>query len=103
VPGRTALCLAGEDLAPDPLAERLAGADLAVGLFEVLEFRDGGGPELARLSDAAAAAAIPLVVLSSRLDVSARELRVLGVEAAYALDPADSAVVLERLARTWSW
>jgi glycerate kinase len=102
-PERAALRLAAPAAEPDPLADRLAAADLALGLIDALEFHDGGGPELARLAAAAASAAVPLVALTPCLAISTRELRTVGVEAAYAVDAAAPATVLDRIAQTWSW
>jgi hypothetical protein len=102
IPGRRLGSEAVGEAAADPLSDRLTGADLVIGLFDAVEFRDGGGPALARLARAAATVQAPLVVLTPRLEISKRELRVLGVEAAYAIDLADPAG-LGRIALTWSW
>jgi hypothetical protein len=76
--------------------------DLMVGLIDALEFRDGGGPWLGQVAARAGQALAPLIVLAQRVAVSERELRGLGVEAAYAVDPAVPAS-WARVARTWSW
>ncbi|MDR1079258.1 MAG: hypothetical protein LBL55_11525 [Propionibacteriaceae bacterium] len=89
------------DPPPDPVRSE-ADPDLMVGLIDALEFRDGGGPWLSQVAARAAQSVAPLIVLAQRVAVSERELRGLGVEAAYAVDLARPAGWAQ-VARTWSW
>jgi glycerate kinase len=113
----------GDDLMLAPLADDAAllrlvqlarAADLILtgeGSFDY-KSRTAKGPRAA--AEAAATAIRPCVVLAGRVMLGAREMRVMGVESAYAVvdvvgeeralaEPAESlAALAERVARTWS-
>ncbi|MCC2593443.1 glycerate kinase [Tessaracoccus sp. OS52] len=101
------LCLAGYDA-----ARVMGAADVVVTATAQLDFHAVGGPVVKRLSELAALALRPLVVIAGRTFVSARELRLAGVEAAYAVlpgagdeepTPADLAATAAKVASTWRW
>lgn len=102
--------LALESLGP-PAARRL---DLVVTGCSVLDFATRGGGVIADLARVAAEALCPCIALAGEVLIGGRELRTLGVESAYAVrsDPGPSAdgigaeelaVLVERVARSWTW
>lgn len=102
-----AMCLDGHDV-----AGLIGRADVAVTGTAQLDFHAVGGPVVAALSTLAADALRPVVVIAGRTYVSARELRLAGIEAAYPVRPGfddvepDAAELLEtarRVASTWRW
>ncbi|TIC80920.1 glycerate kinase [Nocardioides sp. GY 10127] len=96
------------------LAARAAEADLVLTGEGAFDFSSRAGKVPAGVAEVAAAALRPCVALAGRVDVGAREMRALGVEAAYAMvdvvgeersfaDPAGALSDLaERVARSWS-
>ncbi len=101
------------------LGEQLARADLALTGCRSYDFAHRGGGVLAEVARQAAAALLPCVVLAGEVLIGAREMRTMGVEAAYAIaepGPPDRAVsptadptadtlraLATRVARQWSW
>lgn len=96
------------------LAERAAAHDLVVTGEGTYDFSSRAGKVVFGVAEVAAAAARPCIVLAGRVDVGAREMRAMGVEAAYGVtdrisaeasfaDPARHlADLAQRVARTWS-
>ncbi len=80
----------------------LAAADLVVVVTATLDFGGAGIEESRAASAWAQQALLPCIALASRVQISSRELRTLGVESAYELgvEPAGEA---SRVARTWNW
>ncbi len=102
----------GTVLAELGFAALAAHADLVVTGEEALDFAAGSGRVSAGVAAVAATAARPCIALADRMLVSAREMRAMGIESAYAVrdlvaasgDPAgELAALAERVARTWSW
>lgn len=97
------------------LDEHLSGADLAITGCTVYDFARRGGGVLAEVAARAVAALVPCVVLAGEVLIGAREMRTMGVEAAYAARESSlSAPVSElgaeellalaaRVSRSWSW
>ena len=96
------------------LAERAAQADLVITGEGSFDPQSGGGKAPAGVAAVAGAALRPCVVLAGQVGVGTREMRTMGVEAAYSLvetvgeerafaEPAAAlADLAERVARTWS-
>lgn len=96
------------------LADRAREADLVLTGEGAFDYSSRGGKVPYGVAEVAGAALRPCVVLAGRVDVGSREMRALGVEAAYSLleavgeerafaDPAAALSELaERVARTWS-
>jgi len=80
----------------------LAGADLVVILTEVLDFGGAGITETRAAAAWAEQALVPCVAIATRVQISGRELRTLGVESAYEVG-AEVASGAARIARTWNW
>jgi glycerate kinase len=95
------------------LAGRLHGADLVVTGEGAFDFSSRSGKVPYGEAQAAATGLVPCIVLAGKVLVGSREMRALGVEAAYAIvdlvgeerafaDPAGAlADLAERVARTW--
>lgn len=93
--------------------EVMGRADVVVAGSSQLDFHDLGGPVVKVLSALAADTQRPLVVLAGRTFVSSRELRLAGIEAAYAVEPGAGAgdepgevawrVAADKVAATWRW
>ncbi|GAB3817831.1 hypothetical protein GCM10028820_19450 [Tessaracoccus terricola] len=90
----------------------MARADVVVTGAAQLDFHAVGGPVVKRLAQLAEEALRPIVVVAGRTFVSARELRLAGIEAAYAVLPGagDEVPTREQLAgtaakvaATWRW
>lgn len=103
---------------PDALAQlsglpqTLARAELVVTGYSQLDFGTSGGPVLRRVAELAAEHTSPVVAVAGRNHISARELRSLGIEQAYAIAPEldpeslDADVIARGLApvvRQWAW
>jgi glycerate kinase len=84
-------------------------ADLVVVVADAIDFGDAGGEVVAAARSWAEAASLPCIAVCGAVRISVRELRTLGIEAAYGLDPRAELTVdsLGQLARqvagTWSW
>jgi glycerate 2-kinase len=115
------LLLGGEpvsalDLVADAvdLARKAAACDLVITGTATIDPTTISGSVISRVAAVASAAARPCVALAGRVDVSARELRVHGIESAYGtaevaraddsvnLPAEDLAALTARIARTWS-
>lgn len=90
----------------------MARADVVVTGTAQLDFHAVGGPVVKRLAQLAEGALRPIVVIAGRTFVSARELRLAGIEAAYAVlpgagdespSPEQLADTAQRVATTWRW
>ena len=96
------------------LAEAVRGADLVLTGEGAFDFSSRSGKVPYGVAQVAASAVRPCVALAGAVLIGSREMRTLGVEAAYSLvdlvgeeqafaDPSGSlAVLAERVARTWS-
>jgi glycerate kinase len=80
----------------------LAAADLVVVVTEALDFGGAGIAETRAAAAWAEQALIPCVAVATRVHISGRELRTLGVESAYEVG-AEVASGAARIARTWNW
>lgn len=84
-------------------------ADLVVVGTNELDFHLRGGPLVARVVEVATEFLVPVIVIAERCFISARELRLAGIEAAYPVfhspgevaDVADLADLARRVARSW--
>lgn len=88
------------------LARTLRHADLLVSACTSLDIGNYGGPVIRHLADLAGAAEVPFVVGAATVAMGGRELRTLGIEAAYTLDGDDTACLAgsaEGMVRTWRW
>ena len=92
--------------------EVMARADVVVTGTAQLDFHAVGGPVVKRLAQLAEGALRPIVVIAGRTFVSARELRLAGIEAAYAVLPGAGedvpsveqlAAAAQQVATTWRW
>lgn len=101
------LCL--EDFRAHEVAIR---ADVVVTGAPRLDFHDLGGPVVKAMSAVAAECQRPLVAVAGRTYVSARELRLAGIEAAYSVlpgagddDPSPEQLLAtaRKVATTWRW
>lgn len=90
----------------------MSRADLIVTGAAQLDFHAVGGPLVKRLSQLAEESLRPIVVIAGRTFVSARELRLAGIEAAYPVlpgagdevpTPAQLAATAAKVATTWRW
>ncbi|WP_091410644.1 glycerate kinase [Friedmanniella luteola] len=92
------------------------GPDLVVTACSVFDFAARGGGVVAAAAAAAAAALAPCVVVAGEVLIGAREMRTMGVEAAYAVrettadvpaggdvGAAELAATAHRVGRSWSW
>ncbi len=102
-----AACLAGYRLAE--VAQR---ADLLVTGCDVLDFHNRGGDVVRAVTDLAGRALRPVIVLAGANFVSARELRLSGIEEAHAVfrgaadhlvEAAELATMARKVAVTWRW
>ena len=97
------------------LAEHAAAADLVVTGEGALDFSSRSGKVVAGVARVAEQALLPCIVLAGQVLIGAREMRTMGVEAAYAVadrvgvptslaEPSEQLSALaERVARTWSF
>jgi hypothetical protein len=79
-------------------AGRFRGAELVVYVTVTLSFADTGGPYLRQVSTWAEACACPVIVAAQTTQISTRELRTVGVEAAY---QAETEADVARMVSTW--
>jgi glycerate 2-kinase len=97
-------------------AAALRDADLVVTGCSVFDFATRGGGVVAAAAEAAAAVLAPCVVVAGEVLIGAREMRTLGIEAAYAVREstadapaggdvtrAELAGTAGRVGRSWSW
>ncbi len=95
--------------------QAMRGVDLVVTGCSVFDFASRGGGVVASMAEAAAAALVPCIVIAGEVLIGSREMRTLGIEAAYAVqeslidDPQaeiseeELASTARRVARSWSW
>lgn len=82
----------------------LRGVDLVVTGCTSFDFAARGGGVVAAVATAAGAALSPCIVVADEVFVGAREMRTMGIDAAYAVGPAgDLTATAHRVARSWSW
>ena len=90
--------------------------DLMVTGCTVFDFATRGGGVVAAVAEAAAAALSPCIVIACEVLIGAREMRTMGIEAAYAaretagdrpngeaVSEAELTALARRVARSWSW
>jgi glycerate 2-kinase len=90
--------------------------DLMVTGCTIFDFATRGGGVVAAVAEAAAAALSPCIVLAGEVLIGAREMRTMGIEAAYAtretagdrpnnlaVSEAELTALARRVARSWSW
>ncbi|GAA1387962.1 glycerate kinase [Luteococcus peritonei] len=92
------------------LARSMGQADLVVTGYDQLEFGTKGGDLLPEVTELAMQAMKPVVAMSRRNWISARELRTMGIEEAYSLATPDQVLDEKAIteasaasARTWTW
>lgn len=90
------------------LAETIRRADLVVTACTSFDFGSQGGGVVRWLAGTCAAAGVPLIVVASDVMIGHREMRSIGIEAAYPVeidDPTEEQLVAaaRAVARTWSW
>ena len=95
--------------------QALRGVDLVVTGCSVFDFASRGGGVVAAMAEAAADALTPCIVLAGEVLIGSREMRTMGVEAAYAVHESQGdcpqpeiseeelAATARRVARSWSW
>jgi glycerate kinase len=93
----------------------LRNVDLVVTGCSVFDFASRGGGVVAAMAEAAAAALVPCIVIAGDVLIGSREMRTMGIEAAYPVreslldDPQGQiskgklAMTARRVARSWSW
>jgi glycerate kinase len=93
----------------------LRGVDLVVTGCSVFDFASRGGGVVAAMAEAAAAALIPCIVIAGEVLIGSREMRTMGIEAAYPVRESlldtqqgevgdeELAMTARRVARSWSW
>lgn len=93
----------------------LRGFDLVVTGCSVFDFASRGGGVVAAMAEAAAAALTPCIVIAGEVLIGSREMRTMGIEAAYPVRESlleemqgdiiqeDLAITAGRVARSWSW
>jgi glycerate 2-kinase len=93
----------------------LRGTDLIVTGCSVFDFASRGGGVVAAMAEAASAALSPCIAIAGEVLIGSREMRTMGIEAAYAVrestrdqptgDVSEEqlAQTAHRVARSWSW
>ena len=93
----------------------LRDVDLVVTGCSVFDFASRGGGVVAAMAEAAAAALSPCIVIAGEVLIGSREMRTMGIEAAYAVREStlderggnvrseELAATARRVARSWSW
>lgn len=94
----------------------LRGTDLVLTGCSVFDFHSRGGGVVAAAAEAASTALSPCVVVAGEVVIGGREMRTMGVEAAYAvrestlgtpgatdITEAELVMMAHRVARSWSW
>ena len=93
----------------------LGKVDLVATGCSVFDFASRGGGVVAAMAEAASAVLSPCVVIAGEVVIGSREMRTMGIEAAYAVresvldDPrgdvneAELAATARRVARSWTW
>ena len=95
--------------------QAMRAVDLVVTGCSVFDFASRGGGVVASMAEAAAAALVPCIVIAGEVLIGSREMRTLGIEAAYAVQESliddlqadiseeELASTARRVARSWSW
>jgi glycerate kinase len=95
--------------------QALRGVDLVVTGCSVFDFASRGGGVVAAMAEAAAAALAPCIVIAGEVLIGSREMRTMGIEAAYAVHESladhaqpeiseeELAATARRVAKSWSW
>jgi glycerate 2-kinase len=95
--------------------QALRGVDLVVTGCSVFDFASRGGGVVVAMAEAAAAALSPCIVIAGEVLIGSREMRTMGIEAAYAVHESlldhgqpeiseeELATTARRVARSWSW
>jgi glycerate 2-kinase len=95
--------------------EALRNVDLVVTGCTVFDFASRGGGVIAAMAEAAAATLSPCIVIAGEVLIGSREMRAMGVEAAYAVREStldephgdvngkELATTARRVARSWTW
>jgi glycerate kinase len=99
-----------------PEAKRgLRGVHLVVTGCSVFDFASRGGGVVAAMADAAMTALSPCIVIAGEVVIGSREMRTMGIEAAYAVRESvldspggtvseeELATTAQRVARSWTW
>jgi glycerate kinase len=93
----------------------LRGVDLVVTGCSIFDFASRGGGVVAAMAGAAAAALAPCIVIAGEVLIGSREMRTMGIEAAYAVQESladhaqpeiseeELAATARRVAKSWSW
>jgi glycerate 2-kinase len=93
----------------------LRGADLVVTGCSVFDFASRGGGVVAAMAEAASASLSPCIVIAGEVFIGSREMRTMGVEAAYPvrestigqpyghISEEQLAATARRVARSWTW
>jgi glycerate kinase len=93
----------------------LRGVDLVVTGCSIFDFASRGGGVVAAMAEAAAAALAPCIVIAGEVLIGSREMRTMGIEAAYSVRESllddrqgevsgdELAICARRVARSWSW
>ena len=96
-------------------AGEVSGPDLVVTGCSVFDFAQRGGEVVAAAAALAADALAPCVVVAGEVLIGSREMRTLGIEAAYpvresgadaaagCIEPAELATTARRVGRSWRW
>lgn len=103
-------------LAAAPIGHGRPAPDLVVTGCSVFDFAARGGGVVAAAAEAAAAALAPCIVVAGEVLIGAREMRTMGIEAAYAVRESTAdvpaggdvrsdelAATARRVGRSWSW
>lgn len=95
--------------------QALRGVDLVVTGCSTFDFASRGGGVVAAMAEAAAAALSPCIVIAGEVLIGSREMRTMGIEAAYAVHESladhaqpeiseeELAATARRVAKSWSW
>jgi len=92
-------------------ATTFSGTDLVVTGCSEFDFAARGGGVVKAVATAAARALSPCIAIAGRVVIGSREMRTMGIDAAYAVrdthpagaDAAAVAATARRVARSWSW
>jgi glycerate 2-kinase len=102
-------------LASPEARSALPGVDLVVTGCSVFDFASRGGGVVAAMAEAASNALSPCILIAGEVVIGSREMRTMGIEAAYAVhesasdDPRGTvnedelAATARRVARSWTW
>jgi glycerate kinase len=95
--------------------EALRGLDLTVTGCSAFDFASRGGGVVSAMAEAASHSLSPCIVIAGEVLIGSREMRAMGIEAAYAVRESaldlpsgdvseeELAATARRVARSWSW